>query len=123
MALQTDVGDAQPEDGVTYASKVAKDEARVDWSLSAAEIERQVRAFAPTPGAWFEASGERIKLLAAQAGEGSCGRPGEVLDDNFTVACGSGYIRPLKVQRAGKSAMTPGDLLRGFAVAKGTIPQ
>ncbi|MGN6155016.1 MAG: methionyl-tRNA formyltransferase [Sphingomicrobium sp.] len=113
----------QPADGVTYASKVDKAEARIDWSKSAEEIERQVRAFAPAPGAWFEANGERVKLLQADAGSDASARPGEVLDDCLCVACGSGYIRPLKVQRAGRGVMTPGELLRGFAIPKGTTLQ
>jgi methionyl-tRNA formyltransferase len=80
-----------------------------------------VRAFAPAPGAWFEANGERIKLLEAAVGTDASGKPGEVLDDCLSVACGSGYIRPLKVQRAGRSAMSPGELLRGFAIPRGTM--
>jgi methionyl-tRNA formyltransferase len=113
----------QPENGVTYASKVDKTEARIDWSKSAGEIERQVRAFAPGPGAWFEASGERVKLLEADRGSDASGKPGEVLDDCLCIACGSGYIRPLKVQRAGRGVMRPGELLRGFPIPKGTIRQ
>jgi methionyl-tRNA formyltransferase len=113
-------GEVQPEDGVTYAKKIDKAEARIDWSRSAAEIERQVRAFAPAPGAWFEANGERVKLLQAQVEEAQ-GAAGEVLDEQLTVTCGAGSIRALKVQRAGKGAMTPGELLRGFAIPKGTI--
>ena len=111
----------QPIAGATYARKVDKAEARIDWSRSAGEIERQVLAFAPTPGAWFEANGERIKLLAAAVGTDAAGAPGEVLDDSLNVAAGHGYVRPLSVQRAGRSAMTPGDLLRGFAIPRGTI--
>jgi len=114
-------GEAQPEDGVTYAKKIDKAEARIDWSRSAEEVERQVRAFAPSPGAWFEANGDRVKLLGAAVGQDAKGQPGEVLDDCLNVACGSGYSRPLKVQRAGKGAMTPGELLRGFAIPKGTM--
>jgi methionyl-tRNA formyltransferase len=112
--------EAQPEDGATYAAKVDKAEARIDWSKSAAEIERQIRAFAPAPGAWFKVDGERIKLLDAEVAEGR-GKPGEVLDDGLTIACGEGSIRPLRVQRAGRGAMAPGELLRGFAIPKGTI--
>lgn len=111
----------QPNDGVTYASKIDKAEARIDWSRSAEEIERQVRAFAPAPGAWFEANAERVKLLQAEIGSDASGKPGEVLDDCLCIACGSGYIRPIKVQRAARGVMTPGELLRGFAIAKGTI--
>ena len=111
----------QPEEGVTYASKVAKAEARIDWSRSAEEIERQVRAFAPSPGAWFEAGGERVKLLEAAIGDHASGEPGEVLDECLTVACGEGYVRALQVQRAGRGVMSPRELLRGFAIPKGTI--
>ena len=103
----------QPAEGVTYAAKINKAEARIDWSREAVAIERQVRAFAPTPGAWFEASGERIKLLSAEVVDGE-GAPGTVLDDQLTIACESGAIRPLRVQRAGRGAMSPAELLRGF---------
>jgi methionyl-tRNA formyltransferase len=113
----------QPDEGVTYASKIDKSEARIDWSKVAEEIERQVRAFAPSPGAWFEVNGERVKLLEADFGAEASGKPGEVLDDCLCIACGSGYIRPLKVQRAGRGIMTPGELLRGFPIPEGTILQ
>ena len=111
----------QPSEGATYASKVDKAETRIEWSRSAEEVERQVRAFNPLPGAWFEVNGERIKLLQAAVGTDTSGAPGEVLDDCLNIACGEGYIRPLRVQRAGRGAMTPGQLLRGFAVPTGTI--
>ena len=111
----------QPDEGVTYAAKIDKREAQIDWTRPAVEIERQIRAFAPSPGAWFEAGGERIKLLEAAVGSDSSGKPGEILDDCLGVATGKGYIRPLKVQRAGRAPMTPGELLRGFPVAKGTV--
>jgi methionyl-tRNA formyltransferase len=111
----------QPPRGATYAPKIDKAEARIDWNTPAEQIERQVRAFNPAPGAWFEVAGERIKLLQAAVGHDAAGKPGEVLDDSLTIACGSGYIRPLKVQRAGRAAMTPGELLRGFAIPKGMI--
>jgi len=113
----------QPDAGITYASKIEKAEARIDWSRSAEEIERQVRAFAPAPGAWFEANGERIKLLEAAVGEDGSRAPGEVLGDCLGIACGRGYIRPVKVQRAGRGVMTPGELLRGFPIPEGTILQ
>jgi methionyl-tRNA formyltransferase len=112
----------QPADGVTYASKIDKAEARIDWSQPAVQIERQVRAFSPAPGAWFEALGERIKLLEAEVAD-LAGKPGEVLDSGMTIAAGSGAIRPLKVQRAGRSAMSPEELLRGFELPKGTFLQ
>ncbi len=113
----------QPDEGVTYAPKIDKAEARIAWSRSADEIERQVRAFAPAPGAWFEVNGERVKLLQADVGDNASGKPGEVLDDCLRVACGSGYIRPLRVQRAGRGVMTPAELLRGFTISKGTVLQ
>jgi methionyl-tRNA formyltransferase len=111
----------QPDEGASYASKIDKSEARLDWKAPADQLERQVRAFNPMPGAWFEANGERIKLLEAAAGDDASGTPGEVLDDCLSIACGSGYLRPLEVQRAGRAPMTPGELLRGFAIPKGTI--
>ena len=110
----------QPEEGVTYAAKISKDEARIDWSRPASEIARQVQGLAPFPGAWFEANGERVKLLAADTARGD-GRHGEVLDDDLLIACGREALRPTLVQRAGKGAMTTGELLRGFAIPKGTI--
>jgi methionyl-tRNA formyltransferase len=112
----------QPDDGVTYAAKIDKAEARIDWSRSADEIERQVRAFAPAPGSWFEANGERIKLLEAEVTQGS-GRPGEILDDRLKIAAATAAIRPLRLQRAGRAPMTPEELLRGFPIPAGTILQ
>lgn len=110
----------QPELGATYAKKVGKAEARIDWTRPAEEIERQVRAFDPQPGAWFEVNGERIKILAAEIAGGS-GKPGEVIDDELTIATSSGAIRALQVQRAGRAPMSTAELLRGFPIAKGTI--
>jgi methionyl-tRNA formyltransferase len=110
----------QPADGVTYAAKVDKAEARIDWQRPVDEIERQVRAFAPTPGAWFEAAGERIKVIAAELSSAG-GRPGEVLDTEMTIAAANGAIRPTLVQRAGRAAMSAQELLRGFALPPGTI--
>jgi methionyl-tRNA formyltransferase len=110
----------QPPEGATYAKKIDKAEARIDWSAPAEQTQRQVRAFAPTPGAWFEVNGERVKLLETEIVEAQ-GRPGEVLDEALTIAAVDGAIRPLKVQRAGRGVMTPGELLRGFAIPKGTI--
>ena len=111
----------QPEEGVTYAAKISKEEARIDWTRPAAELVRHVQALAPFPGAWFEV-GERIKLLAAENARGVA-MPGEVLDDQLTIACGTGALRPTLLQRAGKSLMSPDELLRGFAIPEGTILQ
>lgn len=110
---------AQPEDGVVYAAKIDKAESRIDFAQPATEIERQIRAFAPTPGAFFEYSGERFRILAADCGDGA-GKAGEVIDDMLTIACGEGALCPTVIQRAGKSAMAPAELLRGFALPKGT---
>jgi methionyl-tRNA formyltransferase len=109
----------QPEAGATYAAKIDKAEAAIDWKRSAEEIERQVRAFAPVPGAWFEVNGERIKLLDAEA-ISIAGEPGTVLDDALTIACREDSMRPLKVQRAGRGVMTSAELLRGFPIPKGS---
>lgn len=111
----------QPVEGATYAGKVDKAETRINWNEPAEQVERRIRAFAPVPGAWFEANGERIKLLEVVAGSCASGEPGEVLDDCLNIACGSGCIRPLTIQRAGRAPMSPGELLRGFAIRKGTI--
>jgi methionyl-tRNA formyltransferase len=109
----------QPEDGVTYARKIDKAETRLDFSQDAIAVERQVRAFAPTPGAWFELEGERYKVLAAEIADGA-GAPGTVLDEDLTIACGSGALRPSTVQRAGRPAMATPELLRGRPVPVGT---
>jgi len=110
---------AQSEEGVTYASKIDKAEARIDFNRSAIEVERQIRAFNPAPGAYFEHAGERIKVLSAAVMELS-GMQGEVLDGQLTIACGDGAIRPLAVQRAGRGVMTSNELLRGFSIDIGT---
>ena len=110
----------QPDEGATYAAKVAKSEARIDWRRSADEVVRQVLAFAPAPGAWFEANGERLKVLDAEVSDGS-GAPGEVLDEDLSIACAMGAVRLLLVQRAGRAPMTAAELLRGFAIPAGTI--
>jgi methionyl-tRNA formyltransferase len=108
----------QPEDGVTYAAKIGKEEARLDFAPSAPLVERQVRAFNPMPGAFFEFMGERIRVLEAEVVPGS-GPPGVVADDKLKIACGERAIRPIVVQRAGRSQMHSEDLLRGFPIPKG----
>jgi methionyl-tRNA formyltransferase len=110
----------QPEDGVTYASKIDKAETRLDFSASADAVERQVRAFNPAPGAWFEFEGERFKVLEAHI-EDAKGELGVVLDDRLTISCATGAIRPTVIQRAGKPAMATADFLRGKTIPVGTI--
>ncbi len=109
----------QPAAGVTYAHKIDKAESRLDFTQGALQVERQIRAFAPAPGAFFELEGERYRVLSAQVCSGS-GVPGETLDHALTIACGEGAIRPLIVQRAGKPAMDTAALLRGRGIAAGT---
>jgi methionyl-tRNA formyltransferase len=110
---------AQAGEGVTYAKKISKEEARIDWSKPARELDCLIRGLSPMPGAWCEARGERLKVLYAEpvAGKGS---PGEVLDDNLTVACGEGALKLLRLQRAGRAPMDANELLRGFALPRGT---
>jgi methionyl-tRNA formyltransferase len=110
----------QPAAGVTYAKKITNAETAVDWRKSAVEIERQVRAFAPAPGAWFQVSGTRIRLLAVEVEPRASGAPGTVLDAVPVVATGAGGLRLLLVQREGKKLMTAAELLRGFALPPGT---
>jgi methionyl-tRNA formyltransferase len=114
------VPEPQPEEGVTYAHKIDKHEARIDFSQPAGQIERQIRAFNPAPGAFFETNGERVKVWEAAVTEGH-GAPGTVVDEALTIACGDGAIKPLLVQRAGRGPMSVDELLRGFPVAAGTI--
>mgnify|MGYP001797937604 FL=1 len=108
----------QDDEASTHAPKVDKAEARIDWSQSAETIERLVRGLAPFPGAWFEIGGERVKLLMAEVVEAS-GASGEILDDRFIIACGTGALRPITLQRAGKPAMSLEDYLRGRPVEAG----
>jgi methionyl-tRNA formyltransferase len=110
----------QPEEGVTYAKKLEKGEGKLDWSQPPTQLVRAVNAFTPWPGAFFEFGKERIKVLAAEAGEGS-GTLGQVLDDRLTIACAEGTFRPLLVQRPGKGAMETEAMLRGYAIPKGTV--
>ena len=104
----------QPDEGVTYAVKVAKAEARVDWRRPAIEIDRQIRALSPFPGAFFEFGGERIKLLRSRVAEGS-GSPGQHLG-GFRIACGEGAVQIVEAQREGKRPMPAEELLRGLSL-------
>lgn len=106
--------------GATYAGKIDKSEARLDWSKPAERLEREVRAFAPFPGSWFELDGERIKVLRARV-IGVNGAEGTVLDDQLTIACGNAALRPVLVQPAGKQPMPAEAFLRGRPVPTGTI--
>ncbi len=111
---------AQPDEGVTYASKIDKAEARIDFTRSAVEVERLVRAMNPAPGAWFEVAGERVKVLAADVLPFSFpGGEGTTVDAGLTIACGDGAIRPTLVQRAGRGVTSTAELLRGFPVRSG----
>jgi methionyl-tRNA formyltransferase len=114
---------AQSVEGVTYAKKILKEEARVDWSKSADEIDCRIRGLSPAPGAWTEAGGERLKILYAEprAELSHVGvAPGQVLDDKLTIACGTGSLRLMRLQRAGKSVMSASDVLHGFALPRGS---
>lgn len=109
----------QPEEGVTYAHKIDKAESRLNFARDGVDVERQVRAFAPAPGAFFELEGERYRVLAADVVDAK-GEAGVTLDDALTIACGAGAIRPSLIQRAGRPAMDAASLLRGRAIAAGT---
>ncbi|QYJ08091.1 methionyl-tRNA formyltransferase [Qipengyuania flava] len=111
---------AQDDSEATYASKIDKAEARIDWDRPASGVVRHIHGLSPFPGAWFELDGVRVKILRAEAADGS-GMPGEVLDDRLTIACEESAIRPVELQRAGKPKMDLDTFLRGNVVAKGTV--
>jgi methionyl-tRNA formyltransferase len=108
----------QPAAGVTYAPKIDKAEARLDWSQPAALLERQLRALNPWPGCWTDLDGERLLVLEGELAAGA-GAPGEILDDRLTVACGEGALRLTRVQRAGGKPMAADAFLRGFPLPIG----
>lgn len=111
----------QAADGVTYAKKIDKTETRIDWSKSWQEVHNHCRGLSPFPGAWCElASAGRVKILRTTKGEGS-GAPGKVLDDKLNVACGSGAVRLVQLQRAGRGPMATDEFLRGTPVAPGSV--
>jgi methionyl-tRNA formyltransferase len=114
----------QSNEGVTYAAKVEKTEAKLDFNRPAVFVERQIRAFNPVPGAFFELEGERYKVIEVDDDNeyaDAAGIPGTVLDDQLLIACGTGAIRPAIIQRAGKPAMPTADLLRGKPIPPGTV--
>ena len=119
LAQDTISATPQPADGVTYAKKIDKAEARIDFTKSAVEVRNHIHGLSPFPGAWFAMNGTRIKVLLCEV-VSSHGTPGTFLDDALTIACGSGAIRLLKLQREGKGAMEATDFLRGFPIASGT---
>jgi methionyl-tRNA formyltransferase len=111
----------QPTEGVTYAAKIAKSETRIDWTRPWNEVHNHCRGLSPFPGAWCEFPGAgRVKILRTTKDEGS-GPPGRVLDDKLTIACGSGAVRLVELQRAGKQPMAADEFLRGTPVAPATV--
>ena len=108
----------QPDAGVTYAAKIAKEETRIDWSKPWHDVHNHIRGLSPFPGAWFERDGVRVKVLRSTRGEGN-GAPGTVLDDCLTIACGEGAVRLTQVQRAGAQPMRAEEFLRGTKIAPG----
>jgi len=107
---------------VLYAAKISKGETRIDFSKSASEVHNHIRGLSPAPGAWFEAEiggkPERIKVLRSEPATGA-GAPGTVLDDDLAIACGSGAVRLLKLQKAGGKPLDAADFLRGAPIARG----
>ncbi|MEO1001450.1 MAG: methionyl-tRNA formyltransferase, partial [Pseudomonadota bacterium] len=110
---------AQPADGVTYAAKIEKGEAALDFTRPAEVLDRTIRGLSPHPGAWCRIGGERVRVLMAEPAEGA-GPPGVTLDGALTVACGAGALRLTEVQRAGKRAMPADAFLRGTSVPAGS---
>jgi methionyl-tRNA formyltransferase len=113
----------QREEDATYAEKLDPAETRIDWRQSAREVHDLIRGLSPQPGAWFEIElggrSERIKALRSVLAERS-GRPGMILDDRLTVACGEGAVRLIEVQRAGKKPMSADSFLRGATIPTGS---
>jgi methionyl-tRNA formyltransferase len=110
----------QPAEGVTYAKKIDKAEARIDFVRPAEEVRNHIHGLSPFPGAWFQAKGTRIKVLLCEVIEAT-GTPGCFIDDRLAIACGGGAIRLLRLQREGKGAMEAEEFLRGFPIARGTV--
>ena len=109
----------QPESGVTYAAKIDKHEAKIDWTKPAQDVDRLIRGLSPFPGDWCLINGQRVKLLGSQLA-GQRGPAGMALDDRLTIACGTGAVRLTHLQRAGKGAQDQATFLRGWPVPKGT---
>jgi methionyl-tRNA formyltransferase len=109
---------AQSEEGVTYAHKITPGETRIDWARPAREVDAKIRGLSPSPGAWFELEGARVKALHSRLGQGE-GQPGDALDDALLIACGEGAVRLLKVQREGRAPLDAEAFLRGTTVPQG----
>jgi methionyl-tRNA formyltransferase len=119
LAKPLHAGEAQPAAGVTYASKIDKAEAKIDFAKSAQDVLRHIHGLSPFPGAWMLVNGTRIKVLRCEALD-AAGEPGRFVDNGVTIACGQGAIRCLVLQREGKGVMDADTFLRGFPVAAGT---
>jgi methionyl-tRNA formyltransferase len=111
--------EVQPEEGVTYAHKIDKAEAKIDWSRPADELSCHIRGLSPFPGAFFEHNGTRVKVLKVELTQGS-GPVGQLLDDELSVACGDGALKLTLLQRSGKSPMEMKAFMNGFPIPKGT---
>ncbi|SIN91526.1 methionyl-tRNA formyltransferase [Parasphingorhabdus marina DSM 22363] len=111
--------EAQDDAQATYASKISKEEARLDFNQTAAQVERQIRAFNPMPGAFFEHDGSRYRIHAAEIVD-TDGAPGTVIDHRLLIGCGKGAIRPVIIQKAGRPKMPLADFLNGITIASGT---
>ena len=120
LATRTQHPTPQPEEGVTYANKLTREDGKIEWTKPAYEIERQLRALHPWPGCYFSLNGETVKLLAATFVAAQSGEAGVLLDDQFTVACGTQALRLVSVQRAGKNATEGASLLRGLRLPIGS---
>ena len=118
--LPTLTPEPQPEEGITYAHKIDKSEARVDWTKPAVEVDRLIRGLSPFPGAWTMHGDERLKLLASRRVDGR-GGPGEVLSDSLHIACGDGAVQLLRLQRSGKGAQDAETFVRGHPIPPGTV--
>nr|WP_219821576.1 methionyl-tRNA formyltransferase [Sneathiella aquimaris] len=110
----------QNEGGVTYAKKIDKAEAVINWSMPATELSCHIRGLSPFPGCYFERGGQRIKVLNVEVADGT-GKPGEVLDDGLKVACGEGALTLTMLQKAGKSPMDTKTFLNGYPLTKGEV--
>ena len=118
-SLDSLTAEPQPESGVTYAAKIEKSEARIDWTRSAAEVDRHIRGLSPFPGAWTQAGDTRLKLLSSRMGDGA-GAAGTILLDPLRVCCGDGAVEIMRLQRAGKGAQSAEEFLNGWPLAQGT---